>query len=66
MRVLLDNADHARSLVSKIAPRVDALERPCPAGCQRVLDDAIITGPEARDPRIVRTLDAVAGRVLKS
>ncbi|MBW2291127.1 MAG: S-methyl-5'-thioadenosine phosphorylase, partial [Deltaproteobacteria bacterium] len=38
--------------------------RPCPAGCQRVLDDAIITGPDARDAKVVRTLDAVAGRVL--
>jgi 5'-methylthioadenosine phosphorylase len=66
VRVLLENADNARNLVTKIAPRVDAIERPCPAGCQRVLDDAIITGPEARDPQVVRTLDAVAGRVLES
>jgi 5'-methylthioadenosine phosphorylase len=64
VRVLLENAEHARSLVTKIAPRVHGVERPCPAGCQRVLDDAIITGPEARDPQVVRTLDAVAGRVL--
>jgi len=64
VRVLLENAEHARSLVTKIAPRVHGFERPCPAGCQRVLDDAIITGPEARDPQVVRTLDAVAGRVL--
>lgn len=66
LRVLLENADNARSLVKELAPRVHALERPCPAGCQRVLDDAIITDPEARDPNIVRTLDAVAGRVLQS
>lgn len=66
LRVLLENADNARSLVKELAPRVHCLERPCPAGCQRVLDDAIITGPEARDPNVVRTLDAVAGRVLQS
>ena len=66
VRVLLENADHARSLVKKIAPRVHGLERPCPAGCQQVLDDAIITGPEARDAKVVRTLDAVAGRVFRA
>lgn len=66
VRVLLENAGNARSLVRELAPRVHALERPCPAGCQRVLDDAIITGPEARDSNVVRTLDAVAGRVLQS
>ena len=30
------------------------------------VDDAIITGPDSRDPQVVRTLDAVAGRVLTS
>ena len=66
VKVLLENADNARSLVKKVAPGVDQFERPCPDGCHRVLDDAIITAPEARDPAVVRTLDAVAGRVLNS
>ena len=66
VRVLLENADNARSLVKRVAPHIASLERPCPAGCHRVLDDAIITGPEARDPQVVRVLDAVAGRVLNS
>lgn len=66
VRVLLANADNARSLVKQVALRMTSLERPCPAGCHRVLDDAIITAPEARDPKVVRMLDAVAGRVLLS
>jgi 5'-methylthioadenosine phosphorylase len=33
-------------------------------GIERALDNAIITAPEARDPELVRKLDAVAGRVL--
>ena len=66
VRVLLANADNARALVKRVAPKVAALDRPCPSGCHRVLDDAIITGPEARDPKVVRMLDAVAGRVLQS
>ncbi len=41
-------------------------ERPeiCPAGCDRALDTALITAPEARDPEVLARLDAVAGRVL--
>jgi 5'-methylthioadenosine phosphorylase len=31
-----------------------------------VLDTAMITAPEARDPAVLATLDAVAGRVLNS
>ncbi|MGK0485263.1 MAG: 5'-methylthioadenosine phosphorylase [Myxococcota bacterium] len=66
VRVLLENADNARSLVKQVTPSVSKFDRPCPAGCHRVLDDAIITGPDARDPKVVRMLDAVAGRVLQS
>ena len=59
-------AAHARSLVREVAPRVGPLERPCPHGCQRALESAIITQPEAREPDALRRLDAVAGRVLNS
>jgi len=64
VRVLLANADHARSLVKTIAPALRAIDRPCPHGCHRVLDDAIITSAEARNRETVHKLDAVAGRVL--
>jgi len=30
----------------------------------RALDDVLITDPEARDPELLKKLDAVAGRVL--
>ena len=33
-------------------------------GCHTALDTAIITAPEARDPELLKKLDAVAGRVL--
>jgi 5'-methylthioadenosine phosphorylase len=32
---------------------------------ERVLDTAIITAPDKRDPKLMRKLDAVAGRILK-
>jgi 5'-methylthioadenosine phosphorylase len=39
---------------------------PCPIGSDRALDSALITAPEARDPELLKKLDAVAGRVLRT
>jgi 5'-methylthioadenosine phosphorylase len=66
VRVLLDNAEKAKTLVTMIAPRLKKT-RPevCPAGCDRALEHALITAPAARSGELVAKLDAVAGRVLK-
>ena len=40
------------------------LKRPIAIGSDRALDTAIITAPDARDPELMKKLDAVAGRVL--
>ena len=65
VKVLLDNAAKARSLVKHVAPKVigDAQGNTCL--CRTGLEYAIITAPEARDPEKVEQLDAIAGRVLK-
>ncbi len=65
IRVLTDNADQARALVRSVATGLGDRPAACPAGCDRALDTAIITAPEARDPAKVAELEAVAGRVLK-
>ena len=65
VRVLFQNADNARALVRRVVPELAAPRPPCPAGCDRALDCAIITAPEARDPSVMARLDAVAGRVLR-
>jgi 5'-methylthioadenosine phosphorylase len=64
LRVLLENADRARNLVRAVVPRLGAARGSCPAGCDRALEHALITAPDARDPALLRNLDAVAGRVL--
>jgi 5'-methylthioadenosine phosphorylase len=64
IKVLLANADHARALVRQVAPKLHARSTSCPSGCHTALDTAIITAPPARDPLMIRKLDAVAGRVL--
>jgi 5'-methylthioadenosine phosphorylase len=62
--LLARNADQGRRLVAGVAPRLVGRATPCPAGCDRALDGAIITDVSARDPEALRRLDAVAGRVL--
>ncbi len=58
------NADHGRTLVKAAAPKLSGRSETCSAGCHTALDNAIITQPDARDPKMVKKLDAVAGRVL--
>ena len=65
VKVLLANADRARALVKNVAPLVHGDATACECGCRNVLQYAIITAPEARDPAMVEKLSAVAGRVLK-
>ena len=66
VRVLLDNAERAKALVAMAVPRLkNARPTPCPAGCDRALEHALITSPTARSPEVAKTLEAVAGRVLK-
>jgi len=64
VKVLLGNADKARALVKAVVPELGKPRGPCPAGCDRALDHAIITAPEMRDPALLAKLDAVAGRIL--
>lgn len=64
VRVLFSNADKARALVKAVVPRLGQRRGLCPAGCDRALDNAIITAPAMRDPALLAKLDAVAGRVL--
>jgi 5'-methylthioadenosine phosphorylase len=66
IKVLLENADKARTLVRNVAPSLAGRAEPCHAGCHTSLDYALITAPEARDREVLQRLDAVAGRVLGS
>jgi 5'-methylthioadenosine phosphorylase len=64
IRVLTTNADKATRLVARLAREVPREHEPCPIGSDRALDNALITAPHARDPMLLKKLDAVAGRVL--
>lgn len=56
------NAAKARGLVGHLLQSLPAERAPSPI--DTVLDVALITAPEARDPTLLAKLDAVAGRVL--
>lgn len=61
---LMGNADKGREMVRRLPDLLGADRAPCPHGCDRALDNAILTAPDARDPDLIARLDAVAGRVL--
>jgi 5'-methylthioadenosine phosphorylase len=65
IRVLTTNADKAKALVARLARNFPREHEPCPIGSDRALDTALITAPEARDPALLKKLDAVAGRILR-
>ena len=62
--VMQANAENARNLVRAVVPALGRPRGPCPAGCDRALQYAIITAPGSRDLALMARLDAVAGRVL--
>jgi 5'-methylthioadenosine phosphorylase len=64
IRVLTGNAEKARAMLRAAVPALGGERAPCPHGCDRALDFALITAPEARDAALLAKLDAVAGRVL--
>lgn len=64
LATLAGNADKGRDLVRRLPALLGGARPSCPQGCDRALEHAILTAPEARDPEAVARLDAVAGRVL--
>ena len=66
IKVLMDNADNARSLVKNVASFIQSDQSSSKCECKTSLENAIITSPEARDKDLVKKLEAVAGRLLNS
>ncbi len=61
---LTANAGAARGLIARLPALLGPDRAPCPHGCDRSLDHALMTAPAVRDPDLLAKLDAVAGRVL--
>jgi len=65
VKVMTHNADKAGALVARVLSEFPAEHEACPFGSDRALEHAVITHADARDPDLVKKLDAVAGRVLR-
>ncbi len=66
IRTLTANAGNARALVAALPALLGPDRAPCPHGCDRALDMALMTAPDKRDLDLLAMLDAVAGRVLNA
>jgi 5'-methylthioadenosine phosphorylase len=67
LRVMHANGALARAMIPALCERLAGLARtPSPQGIETVLDFALMTAPEARNPTLHAKLDAVAGRVLNT
>ena len=64
IKVLLHNAQAARTLVAGLAEGITRDPQATACACRYALDHAIITAPGARDPAMVQRLRGIAGRVL--
>ena len=64
IKVLMDNADKAKSLVKSASSVIAFDEKSSQCDCKFSLENAIITSPDCRDKRLVKKLEAVAGRLL--
>jgi 5'-methylthioadenosine phosphorylase len=64
IKTLTGNADKGRDLVKRLPALLGATRADCAHGCDKALEYAILTAPDARDPEIMAKLDAVAGRVI--
>ena len=65
VKVLVQNAERARALVRRAAPRIGTDRSAAHCSCRGALEHAIITAPEVRDPGMMERLAVVAGRILR-
>ncbi len=63
LSIVAANAGKAGQLLARLLRDFPAEHEPCPIGSDRALDTALITAPAARDPALLKKLDAILKRV---
>ncbi|HEY5226848.1 MAG TPA: S-methyl-5'-thioadenosine phosphorylase [Methylovirgula sp.] len=63
IKTVAANADKAARLLARLLQEFPADHEPCPIGSDRALDVALITPPDARDPALLKKLDAIIKRI---
>ena len=66
IKIVNENAAKAARLLARLMRDFPAERPACPIGSDRALDTALITAPEARDPDLLKKLDAIMARVSKA
>ncbi len=64
MQVARENAQRVNALLGRVLKDFPAEHEMCPVGSDRALDGAIMTHADARDPEVMRKLEAIVRRVL--
>jgi 5'-methylthioadenosine phosphorylase len=64
MRVMGSNVHKAKNLIVSLTQALSKKRHVCSGGCDRALQNAIMTPPSSRDPVLLQKLDAIAKRVL--
>lgn len=62
---LTANSENARTLIKAVTPILGSTYEPCPHGCDRALQFALMTSPDKRDPALMKKLEAITARVLE-
>jgi 5'-methylthioadenosine phosphorylase len=66
IKVVEANASNAAKLLARFLRDFPEEHEPCPAGSDRALDQALLTPPSARDPDLMKKLEAIMRRVSQS
>ena len=64
LKVAHDNAERVEALLRRSLADFPAEHEACPGGADRALDGAIMTHPDARDPELMKKLEAIVARAL--
>ena len=66
LEIVRANADKAARLLARLLRDFPTEHEACPIGSDRALDNAFITHPDAREPALLRNLDAITKRVFSA
>ena len=65
IETLTNNSSNAQRIIETLPEFLKSNKDLCSLGCNNALDNAIITAPEKRDPKVLKTLDVLLQRINK-
>ena len=65
IETLTNNSSKAQRIIESLPEFLESKKDLCSLGCNNALDNAIITAPEKRDPKVLKTLDVLLQRLDK-